>query len=368
MPTPLRATREPHLWIRAETYANERRTPLVPADVAALVDCGALVTIEDSPSRCFPMQEYLNAGAHAVQAGSWDKAPGRAFVLGLKALPEDIEPVNGRHLYFAHAYKGQQGASALLARFAAGGGEILDFEYLTDAYGRRLAAFGYWAGYIAAALAIRHWNGVLGPLRATTKDQLDASLHAPLLPRVLIVGAFGRCGRGAHAALGHAGIEPTAWDVAETAQLDRDSVLGHDILINAVGRTEPGEILLGPEHLSSDRRLSLITDVTCDVGSPTHLLPVYDQLTSWEEPVRTTAEGLAVIAIGNLPSLLPREASHDFSTQLVPHLSLLPDGDCWERSRDAFHIAVQKIGARFHAAATGRSAELAVAETEPHHV
>lgn len=356
----------PHLWIRAETHAAERRAPLVPADTAALVESGWRVTVEDSPARCFPLHEYVAAGAHATEAGAWTTAPDDAFVLGLKGLPDGTGPISGRHLYFAHAYKRQPGAGALLARVAAGGGEILDLEYLTDANGRRLAAFGFWAGYVAAALAIQHWNGTLGRLRATTGDELDASLRVsvPDSPRILVVGALGRCGRGATTALARAGIRPTRWDLAETAALDRDAILDHDILINAVGRTEPGEMLLGPGQLRSPRRLSLIVDVTCDLGSPTHLLPVYDRLTTWDEPVRAVAAGLEVIAIDNLPSLLPREASTDFSAQLAPQLPLLPDGDCWQRSRRAFRTAIR--GAQ-QPAATGPGSAPAIPDTEPLH-
>ncbi|MBW5425239.1 saccharopine dehydrogenase, partial [Streptomyces sp. BG9H] len=322
--------------------------PLTPADTATLVKQGAQVTVEHSSVRCHPIDAYLDAGARPAPAGSWTGAPADAYVLGLKALPADTAPLGGRHLYFAHAYKGQQGARELLDRFVTGGGEILDLEYLTDAEGRRLAAFGHWAGYIGAALAIRQWTGALqGPLRPTTKAVLDDSL-GPLArpPRVLIIGARGRCGQGARAALERTGVDATLWDLAETADLDRDALLDHDILINAVQLTEPGEPFLAPEHLRADRRLSLIVDVTCDVGGPAHLLPVYDRLTSWDEPVRAVADGLAVIAIDNLPSLLPREASDDFSTQLAAHLPRLPDGDCWERSRRAFHTAVSQRGPR----------------------
>jgi len=335
----------PHLWLRAETHPGEQRTPLTPADTATLVKQGSQVTVEHSSARCHPIADYLDAGAQPAPANSWIDAPADVYVLGLKALPEDTTSIGGRHLYFAHAYKGQQGSQELLARFAAGGGEILDLEYLTDAHGRRLAAFGHWAGYVGAALAVRRWSGGLDrPLRSTTKDVLDTFLGQPArLPRVLIIGAGGRCGHGARAALEHAGIDATLWDLAETADLDREAILDHDILINAVQLTEPGEPFLAPGHLRADRRLSLIVDVTCDVGTPTHLLPVYDRLTSWDEPVRAVADGLAVIAIDNLPSLLPREASDDFSAQLAPYLPQLPDGDCWERSRRAFYTALSEM-------------------------
>lgn len=340
----------PHLWLRAETHPGERRTPLTPADTATLLQRGVRVTVEDSATRCHPLADYVAAGAEPVPAHSWTNAPADAYVLGLKALPEDTSPLAGRHLYFAHAYKGQQGAPELLARFATGGGEILDLEYLTDGDGRRLAAFGHWAGYVGAALAVRQWNGELArPLGPTSKDVLDTFLRPSAEPpKVLVIGAGGRCGHGARAALARAGIDATLWDLAETAALDRAALLDHDILLNAVQLSEPGEPFLAPEHLGADRRLSLIVDVTCDVGGPAHLLPVYDRLTSWDEPVRAVADGLSVIAIDNLPSLLPREASDDFSAQLASWLPRLPEDDCWKRSRRAFHAALD--------------------ETDPHHV
>ncbi|MFE5818117.1 saccharopine dehydrogenase [Streptomyces sp. NPDC056479] len=336
----------PHLWLRAETHPGEQRTPLTPADTATLIKQGVQVTVEHSSVRCHPIAGYLDAGARPAPANSWIDAPADAYVLGLKALPEDTTSLGGRHLFFAHAFKGQQGSEELLARFVTGGGEILDLEYLTDAHGRRLAAFGHWAGYVGAALAVRQWTGDLdAPLRPTTKGALDGFL-GPLSrpPRVLIIGARGRCGRGARAALEHTGIDATLWDLAETTDLDREAILDHDILINAVQLSEPGEPFLAREHLRADRRLKLIVDVTCDVGAPTHLLPVYDRLTSWDEPVRAVADGLSVIAIDNLPTLLPREASDDFSAQLAPYLPQLPDGDCWERSRRAFHTALSETG------------------------
>ena len=49
-------------------------------------------------------------------------------------------------------------------------------------------------------------------------------------------------------------------------------------------------------------------------------------ITSWEEPARRVADEpvLDVIAIDNLPSLLPREASAGFSEGLLPLLADLP--------------------------------------------
>ncbi|MGB9011279.1 MAG: hypothetical protein WCB95_00200 [Aeromicrobium sp.] len=73
-----------------------------------------------------------------------------------------------------------------------------------------------------------------------------------------------------------------------------------------------------PEDLDVDRRLRVISDVTCDVTSSANLIPVNTSITSWNEPVRRIVDQplLDVIAIDNLPSLLPREASESFSAEL----------------------------------------------------
>ncbi len=44
-----------------------------------------------------------------------------------------------------------------LRSFARGGGTLLDLEFLQDEKGRRLAAFGYHAGFAGAALALENW-------------------------------------------------------------------------------------------------------------------------------------------------------------------------------------------------------------------
>ena len=75
-------------------------------------------------------------------------------MVGLKELPVRPAELRHRHVYFGHAYKNQEGAGELLQRFASGGGRLLDAEYLTDDVGRRLASFGYWAGYVGAALSV----------------------------------------------------------------------------------------------------------------------------------------------------------------------------------------------------------------------
>jgi len=343
----------PHLWMRHETRQTERRTPIVPDDARRLVEAGATVTVEESPQRVFPTEEYLAAGCRIAAPGSWAGTPADTVVVGLKELPILPAALAHRHVYFGHAYKRQEGAQDLLGRFAGGGGILLDIEYLTDDQGRRLASFGHWAGYVGAALSVLRFRGRLEvPLRPSGKDELDAALvprPGDRTPRVLVIGALGRCGRGARAALAAAGIEPTRWDVEETRELDRAALLDHDILVNTVLAHEPIPPFLTHGDLDrTDRRLSLICDVTCDVTSQCNALPIYGRVTSWPEPVlrlRGADRPLDLIAIDNLPSLLPLEASVAFSAELTPHLLMIEQRPAvWRRCVDAFRDASRQAG------------------------
>src|SRR3954453_6094288 len=135
-----------HLWIRSESRGTERRAPAVPADVPLLLHAGFEVTVEESPQRIFAIEEYAAAGAGVAGHGTWTDAPQGAYVLGIKELADEPASLHHRHIYFAHAFKGQEDARAILERFRRGGGRLLDIEYLTGPDGRRVVAFRHWAG------------------------------------------------------------------------------------------------------------------------------------------------------------------------------------------------------------------------------
>ncbi|MDX3451469.1 saccharopine dehydrogenase [Streptomyces sp. ME02-8801-2C] len=340
---------ELHLWLRHETRTTERRTPVVPSDARRLVEEGVRLTVEESPQRIFSTEEYEAVGCGTADAGSWVSAPSDAVIVGLKELPDQPGELRHRHIYFGHGYKGQPGAAELLGRFVAGGGALLDLEYLADEQGRRLAAFGYWAGYLGAALAVLQHRGRLGtPLAPTTQEELAAELRAEEGElSALVIGALGRSGRGARVALAEAGVEPTCWDLAETRNLDRPALLAHELLVNTVLTTTPVPPFLTDEDLDTPgRRLRTLSDVTVDVGSPMNLLPVYDTATTWDDPVRRLRDEppLDLIAIDNLPSLLPREASTDFSAALVPQLLDFEVGGAWGRCLARFDDTCRELG------------------------
>lgn len=340
-----------HLWLRAEQRENEERTGLMPEGVRALKAAGFRVTVEESPRRAVPLADYRAAGAEIAPEGAWPRAPAGAFILGLKELPDDGTPLTGRHILFGHAFKGQPSAPALLSRFRAGGGELLDLESLVDESGRRIAAFGYWAGFVGAALSLMAWAaqrrgarlGAVSPfasrgvLVARTRDALGGL--AP--PAVLVIGAGGRVGSGATALCEAVHAPVTAWDMAETAHGGPfPEVLAHEVFLNCILARAGCPVFVPADAAAAPRRLRVIGDIACDPGSDYSPVRVYDRATGWDEPcLRVAAEpALDVMAIDNLPSLLPAESSEDFARQLLPALLTL-DGyetGVWARARAEF--------------------------------
>ncbi|MBD3784798.1 MAG: saccharopine dehydrogenase [Micrococcales bacterium] len=332
-----------HLWLRHESRSTERRAPLVPHDAARLVADGVRVTVEESPQRVFTSEAYRTGGCEIVPADSWPDAPDDAYVLGIKELPAAPDALRHSHIFFGHAYKGQAGAGDLLRRFAEGGGELLDLEYLT-VDGRRVIAFGYWAGYVGASLGVLATRGALQPLHPMEKAELDALVRATGADglEALVVGAQGRSGHGALDALFAAGARVDGWDREDTRVLDREALLDHELLVNCVLSTTAQPAFVRPQDLAAERALRVVADVTCDVTSEHNLVPVNRAITSWEEPARRVHEDppLDVIAVDNLPSLLPREASVAFSADLVPLVPALAGRrGPWREAENAYRSA-----------------------------
>lgn len=347
-----------HLWVRSESRANEQRVGITPEGVRRLIARGFRVTVEESPHRILPIAGYAEAGAEIAPEGRWPAAPPQAVVFGLKELPQDETPLRHRHIMFGHAFKSQPAGQALLRRFRAGGGSLYDLEYLTDDSGRRLAAFGYWAGYAGAAVSLKAWaaqrrGGLCGPVQAWHNrelllEELRAELDATgaARPRAIVVGALGRVGSGASDLLAAMGAPVTRWDMAETAGGGPfPEILAHELFVNCILAGPDSPVLVPPDAVDPARLLTVIGDVACDPTSAFNPVRVYDRVTDWAHPAIRVAgrPPLDVMAIDNLPSLLPRESTLDYAGQLLPVLEALDriEEGPWDRARQLFarHLA-----------------------------
>ncbi|MFN0115099.1 MAG: saccharopine dehydrogenase [Paracoccaceae bacterium] len=340
-----------HLWVRAEQRPNEERVGITPDGATALLRAGIRVTVEESRVRAVPLDGYRAAGCEIAAENAWPGAPADAIIFGLKELLEDGTPLTHRHIMFGHAFKGQPAGQVLLRRFRAGGGTLYDLEYLTDETGRRVAAFGYWAGFAGAAVSLmahaaQGRGGILGPVRrypgraALVADLTDRMEGQPR-PRVLVIGALGRVGTGASDLCAALGVAVTRWDIAETAHGGPfPEVLDHEVFLNCILARPGCPVFVPASARTAPRRLTVIGDIACDPTSDFSPVKVYDRATSWAAPVLRVAENppIDVMAIDNLPSLLPVESSEDYAAQLLPTLLALGslETGVWGRAKAEF--------------------------------
>ncbi|KAJ6187690.1 hypothetical protein N7519_002598 [Penicillium mononematosum] len=274
------------IWLRAETKPAEARSALTPTTCKALIDAGYDVTVERSTQRIFDDEEFS-------KQGGWEK---------------------------------------VLSRWPRGKGTLLDLEFLTDDSGRRVAAFGWSAGYAGSALAVKNWAWQLthpnetlpGEVPYANQDRLVESVKESLeagkkvagkAPKILVIGALGRCGSGAVQLAKDVGI-PEAniiqWDMAETARGGPFKEISHeaDIFVNCIYLSAKIPPFVNVESLSApNRTLSVICDVSADTSNPLNPIPLYDITTTFDKPtvpvsgLEAGGPPLSVISIDHLPLL-----------------------------------------------------------------
>lgn len=284
-------------------------------------------------------------------------------------------PLPHTYIHFQHIFKKQDGWATELSRFAKAGGLLYDLEFLVNDRGARIAAFGFSAGFAGTALALLSWSHQLlhpevpqgavpmfdsaSALVELVRSSVTKAL--PLnnggYPRLMIIGALGRCGKGAIECCSAVGVPETSvikWDMAETSRGGPFAEIADaDILLNCV--------YLGPhrvppftthESLSTpERRLRVICDISCDPNSENNPIPVYSGYSTFETPTVSasgTLDGpeLRIIAIDHLPTMIAREASDEYAGLLLPSLLRLRDRDTdgvWTRAEKTFRERVSKL-------------------------
>ncbi|KIK64026.1 hypothetical protein GYMLUDRAFT_40246 [Collybiopsis luxurians FD-317 M1] len=339
----------PAFWLRCETKEFERRAALTPKTARTLIHAGFDIYVERDNQRIFEDSEYEAQGCKLVPYNSWPSAPLSIPIMGLKDLPTSTEPLQHTHIYFGHCYKRQAGWASLFRRFHNGGGTLYDLEFLEDAdSGRRIAAFGFHAGFAGAAVgalayAAQKKGEVLGKLEPyDNEEKMLAGVKGALGGsgrgiKVLVIGALGRCGSGAVDLFRKIGVEEeniVKWDMAETAKGGPfQEILDVDIFVNCIYLRESIPPFLTKEFIQTagqQRKLSVVVDVSCDTTNPFNPLPIYSSNTTFTQPTApvdlgTSVPPISVVSIDHTPSFLPREASEKFSEDLIPALRHFPE-------------------------------------------
>ena len=309
---------KPGLILRAERNPSETRAPIIPAHLSALHPYFTVV-VESSPTRCYSDEDYQKHGATIVGAGYWAHTK-HSYVVGLKGISDSTHPTQTL-LHFGHCFKGQEGWQDIVANLQPC--TFIDYEYMVDSE-KRVISFCEQSGKIGAYMALMAFycqthQGVFPPFDENVYQALLLPLEAK--PTVLLIG-YGTVGKAAKAVLDQFDISCTI--VTSKEVVSKDMIRGHSILLHAIRLSDDPSIcpvpFLTKDDLLSKGQLSVICDISCDLGNPRNTLPIYDEYTTPLEPVRRIRPSLDLIAISNLPSLEPMVSSDRFSSILVDYL------------------------------------------------
>lgn len=359
--------------IREGKSQPDKRSPFTPNQLKALTEeyeNQFSFYVQSSPHRCYSDEEFELAGIPVVEDISFCD-----FLMGIKEVPIHLLIPDKKYIFFSHTIKKQSHNRTLLESVLEKNITLLDYEVLKDSEGNRTVAFGRWAGIVGAYNGLWTYgrkSGLYDLKRAYEcfdREELESELKKVQLPPIkIIVTGTGRVAKGVLEVLNTVGIsqvsvkeflfqyfEEPVFTVLSASDYNRRKTDGGyekaefyqhpekyeshflkytevaDILMAAAYWDKRAPKLFELEHIESeDFNLSVIADITCDIdGSiPTTIHPssvhhpVYDidRHTFEELPAFGKQNSISVMAIDNLPTELPRDASKDFGEQLASNL------------------------------------------------
>ncbi|XP_071815872.1 alpha-aminoadipic semialdehyde synthase, mitochondrial-like isoform X2 [Apostichopus japonicus] len=144
------------MGIRREDYGSqwERRAPFNPSQVKSIVDQGVKVLVQPSNRRAYPMQDYETAGA-TIQ----EDLNEASLIVGVKQVPIPRLLPNKTYCFFSHTIKAQKENMPMLDAILEKNIRLVDYEKIVDEQGKRIVAFGKFAG-IAGMINILHGLGL----------------------------------------------------------------------------------------------------------------------------------------------------------------------------------------------------------------
>lgn len=321
-------------------YENEYRTPLVPNDIRLLTNHGFHFTIQKSNHRIFKNQEFIDISGVVLTNKEWFEPEFQTFlILGIKELPFLEKLHCHTHCYFSHSFKQQSNSTTILSAFFNSNSILHDIEYLLDASGNRLIAFGFYAGLVGATLGLQEFilstsGKSLENLQTWDSfDSMISSIQLPtcLHPKIVVIGPKGRCGLGVCALLEKLNISYSTIHKNDSL----NDLFKFDIVFNCILLDTSYSQVWFSKELAPPRHPIIIVDISCDYSKPNNPIQLYEKATSWKVPVYRPCDTLHIIAIENLPSLLPKESSIHFSQQLTK-LLLENDETIWLSNKNYF--------------------------------
>lgn len=366
--------------IREGKVPIDRRVPLAPSSAQYIQENFPQVEVvcQSSDVRAYPDTEYAAAGIEVVQDVS-----ACDVLLGVKEVPiKELIPEKC-YFFFSHTIKKQEYNRDLLQAILNHKIKLVDYECLTDIHGRRLLAFGRYAGIVGAYNSIwaygKRYNlyHIRRAYECFDLEDLSTEYEKVRLPIIKIVlTGGGRVAKGAmevlngmkirHVNPGH--FKDRLYPDAVYTQLNsrdyHESRKGapfcrkdffenpHHFDSTFISYAQNADILIAGAYwdprapalftrddiMREDFEIKVIADISCDIeGSipstkkpSTVEDPLYDYNPS-DDKIETAISdeaNITVMAVDNLPCELPRDASKDFGddfiSRVLPHL-LGPD-------------------------------------------
>jgi alanine dehydrogenase len=359
--------------IREGKVPPDLRTPFTPAQCAEIQSKWPVkVVVQPSEIRCFKDAEYTQQGIE-LQSDLSDCD----VLMGVKEVPVDQLIPGKTYFFFSHTIKKQVYNRRLLQTILEKKVRLIDYEVLTDELGDRLVAFGFYAGVVGAHNGIWAYGKKTGhyhlPRMHESHDyaEVKEAYHHIQWPamKILLTGG-GRVAAGAVRNLHDMGIHQVSprdflnkhYDHPVFTQLFAQDYVRHhdkkrifnkehfyahgeeyvstfapyyrhaDILINGIFYDPKAPAFFTREEMCHPEfNIKVIADISCDIA-PDAAVPSTLQPSKIADPVYgfnpatcdTTPPFLPgtvdVMAIDNLPSELPRDASTFFGKQLIDNV------------------------------------------------
>lgn len=357
--------------IREGKIPADNRVALTPAQCKWIHKNSKEVEIiaQSSQVRCFSDKEYIAAGVK-VQ----DDVSDCDILMGIKEVPPNQLIEGKTYLFFSHTKKKQKHNQQLLQAILKKHITLIDYECLEHEDSQRIIGFGFFAGIVGAhngMMAYGNRTGLYKLERVYKQRSLRELIHTYFglrLPNVKI--AVTGSGRVAHGILeimnlmGIHEVEPDDYLVRRFAYpvytqikgadlYERKSDQGYkriefhehpelyqckflpyaaqsDILLNGVYWDKNVPRLFEKEDVQKEtfviRTIADITDDTggsipVNLGDQTIEDPIYGiDLNSLEKTLPYQPNAIDIMAVGNLPNELPRDASRYFGEQLIKHV------------------------------------------------
>ena len=362
-----------NIGIVRESRNDENRTPLVPEHIKKYKESNPNINfiIQPSNSRCFSDEEYELCGAKINE-----NLNECSIIFGVKEIDPNILINNRTYLFFSHTFKInkqqkniEKHKKDLLLSILNKKITLIDYENIRGKNGTRCLGFGRFAGIVGCYNTLNLLLRVIGKQSLASAYKIDdyerlvLNLKNLYFPKTkILVTGDGRVAKGVIELLNQTNIKAVSkkdflekkFDQPIFCNLEtKDYVTNNsstnfnlehfidnpqdysssalqylketDILISAHYWDPSSPKIFENEDLKVLQNLKIVGDITCDINGS---VPTTIRSTTIEEPnywierytlkeIDENNDGIAVMAVDNLPSELPRDSSTEFSEGII---------------------------------------------------